>query len=302
MRYMGALSRVARMAALVAVFTVVLVGSSASGATEVAVPGTSVYRWPSMTWPTSSLPKFASVVVQPSLVSTVKSASPSTLVLQYKEAMSVADDCGTGVDGCRTGMTYQQAAAHDSAHPSDPWILRDSAGKPIASTSYAHNYLANVGSASYQQQWATNVIGAAKRLGFDGTTLDNVSANISAWPGWSGVYPTLYPSDSAWETAMKSFIAYVGPQEKAQGLYVRASAGKAGPSDGSATKAWWTALTPYVSGFLVEYFEQASDQVLFYNDPTNWHGYWESWLGLVDVALVPDLVEESTGSRPQLLV
>ena len=94
------------------------------------------------------------------------------------------------LDGCRTGITYQQAAAHDSANPSDPWILRDSAGKPITSTSYAHNYLANVGSASYQQQWATNVIGAAKRLGFDGTTLDNVSANISGWPGWSGVYPT----------------------------------------------------------------------------------------------------------------
>ena len=83
---------------------------------------------------------------------------------------------------------------------------------------------------------------------------------------------------------MKSFIAYVGPQLKAQGLYVRASAGKPGPNDGSATKAWWTTLAPYVSGFLVEYFEQASDQVLFYNDPNNWHGFWESWLGLVDVA------------------
>ena len=70
-----------------------------------------------------------SVLVAPSLVSTVKSASPSTLVLQYKEAMSLADDCGTAVDGCRTGITYQQAAAHDSANPSDPWILRDSAGQ-----------------------------------------------------------------------------------------------------------------------------------------------------------------------------
>ena len=161
---------------------------------------------------------------------------------------------------------------------------RDSAGKPIAAGSYGQIYLANVGSASYQRQWATNVIGAAKRGGFDGTNLDNVSANISTWPGWPGVYPTLYPSDSAYEPAMKSFMAYVGPQQKAQGLYVRASAGKRGPSDGSATKAWWTTLAPYVSGFLVEYFVEASDQVLFYNDPSNWHGYWEGWLGLVDVA------------------
>ena len=59
MRSTGALSRVARTAALTVVLAVVLICSSASAATEVAVPGTSVYRWPSMTWPTSSLPKFA---------------------------------------------------------------------------------------------------------------------------------------------------------------------------------------------------------------------------------------------------
>ena len=50
MRSTDALSRVARTAALAVVLAVVLVCSSASGATEVAVPGTSVFRWPSMTW------------------------------------------------------------------------------------------------------------------------------------------------------------------------------------------------------------------------------------------------------------
>ena len=118
----------------------------------------------------------------------------------------------------------------------------------------------------------TNVAGAIKRLGYNGTSLDNISATVSWWAP-SGVYPTRYPSDSAWEPAMKSFMAYAGPQLKAQGLYVRASAGKAGPSDGSATKAWWTALAPYVSGFLVEYFVEAYDQGLYYNDPNNYHGF-----------------------------
>ena len=56
-------SRVARTAALVVVFTVLLVGSSASAATEVAVPGTSVFRWPSMTWSSSTLSRYATVVV-----------------------------------------------------------------------------------------------------------------------------------------------------------------------------------------------------------------------------------------------
>ena len=136
MRSSDALSGVATTAAL-AVVVVVLICSSASGATAVAVPGTSVYRWPGMTWSTSSLPKFASVVVAPSLVSTVKSASPTTRVLKYKEAMGLADNCGTSVDSCRTGITYQQARAHDSANPSDPWILRDSGGKPIPKRTYA---------------------------------------------------------------------------------------------------------------------------------------------------------------------
>src|SRR4029079_19089526 len=138
----------------------VLVGSSASGATEVAVPGTSVFRWPSNTWSGSTLSRYATVVVAPSLVSSRKSASPSTRVLQYREPMGLADDCGTSTDGCRTGITYQQATAHDQANPSDPWILRDSAGKPIPNRTYAHTYMANVGSASYQQQWVTNVAGA----------------------------------------------------------------------------------------------------------------------------------------------
>ena len=73
-----------------------------------------------------------------SLIAKIKSASPQTKVLNYKEPMGLADDCGTPVDICRTGITYQQAAAHDSANPGDPWILRDSSGKPIPNRSYAH--------------------------------------------------------------------------------------------------------------------------------------------------------------------
>ena len=56
---------------------------------------------------------------------------------------------------------------------------------------------------------------------------------------------------------MKRFMASVGPQLKAQGLYVRANAYKAGPNDGSANKAWFRTIAPYVSGLQTEYFEQA---------------------------------------------
>ena len=126
--------------------------------------------------------------------------------------------------------------------------------------------------------------GAIKRLGYDGTTLDNVSANISGWPGWSGVYPTLYPVRQRLGAGDEELHRLRRAAAEGAGAVRARERGQAGPNDGSATKAWWTTLAPYVSGLLVEYFEQASDQVLFYNDPNNWHGYWESWLGLVDVA------------------
>jgi hypothetical protein len=201
-------------------------------------------------------------------------------VLNYKQPMALRDDCGTSVDPCGSAITYQQAQAHDAANPGDPWILRDASGKPIPCANFAHVWLANVGSASYQQQWVTNVVGADKRLGYNGTFMDNVIGTLS-W--WTGIYPTLYPTDAAWQTAMTSFMAYVGPQLKAQGLYVRATAGQKGGS--AAYKTWWQILAPYVNGLENEYYQQAaSDYKLFNVDPADWHGDWLGWLGLVDVA------------------
>ena len=44
---------------------------------------------------------------------------------------------------------------------------------------------------------------------------------ITPWTG--GVHPDNYPSDAAWENAMRGFIAANGPKLKAQGLYVLAN-------------------------------------------------------------------------------
>ena len=83
---------------------------------------------------TSNLPKYGNVILSVdkySLMAGIKSASPTTRVTGYKSATEMADDCGTAltvVDTCRSAITYQQAFAHDSAYPNDPWVLRDSAG------------------------------------------------------------------------------------------------------------------------------------------------------------------------------
>ena len=101
-------------------FVLVLVGSlsSAAAATPVAQPGISVFKYPNNTWSASSLPRYATeVVTTPSLIAGVKSASPQTKVLNYKESMALADNCGTAVDTCQTAVTYQQAQTHDAANP-----------------------------------------------------------------------------------------------------------------------------------------------------------------------------------------
>ena len=215
----------------------------------------------------------------------IKSKSPGTRVLGYKSATEMADDCGTtalGREMCDSGITYQEAQAHDAAFPSDPWILRNASGQSMTAPAYPHAHLANVGSASYQAQWLSNVTAAVKKYGYDGVFIDSVLGIITAWSG--GVHPTMYPNDAAWEDAMKSFMAANGPKLKAQGLYVLSNTFKAGPNNGDADIAWWKSIAPYVSGMLAEYWEQAWSGTLFDTNPCCWTGHYLNWLTLADAA------------------
>jgi putative glycosyl hydrolase-like family 15 (GHL15) protein len=273
----------AAVAVFVLAWSVVAAPASAEVAARTGARGISVYHFNNYSWSAGTLSRYGSVVTgDPDLIRQIKRASPSTLVLNYRESMGMQDNCGAYMSTCSTAITFQQAQSHDAAHPNDPWILRDGNGNPIANRSFGHIYLANVGSPSYQRAWAASVIAVDKRQAYDGTFMDNVLADVSWWTP-AGVFPSLYPSDSAWQAAMTSFMRYVGPHLKARHLYVRASAGKKFGS--AAYKAWWRILAPDVSGLEVEYFQQANaDYRLYDNDPTDWHGDWAGWESLIDVA------------------
>jgi Hypothetical glycosyl hydrolase family 15 len=173
-------------------------------------------------------------------------------------------------------------AKRHPAYPNDPWILRDAAGNPVRNPGFSYFRLGNVGSASYRQQWLANVANT-KRLGFDGVDIDDVLAQVSGWS--KGVYPKLYPSDAAWESAMAGFMAYVGPQLKARGSYVLASAYKYGAANGSDTPAWWRTVGPHV-GLMREYWVQNPNNVtqMYDTNPCCWTGNWLGWLSLADTA------------------
>jgi hypothetical protein len=231
------------------------------------------------------LPRYAYVILgkgEFSYARAVKRSSPKTKVLAYETGMDLVDDCIPSTWLC-PAITYQQALAHDTRHPGDPWVLKDPAGRSVVNPSYPHTHLANVGSVSYQRTWVKRVVIAAAKGPFDGILVDNVLGLLSQWT--RGRYPTLYPSDRAWERAMTQFVRSTGPALKKRGLYVAISTFKGGADDGSADVAFWRKLAPYVSGLMAEYWEQSSiDLRPFDENPSSWTGHWRGWLGLAAAA------------------
>ena len=231
---------------------------------------------------TANLPRYGYVLLSPGevgYIAQIKAASPGTKVLMYQSASEAVDYCSASdMVHCASAVSYQQALAHDQANPSDPWLLYSSAGVAQTMPSYPDSYLMNVGSASLQRQWASLVASKAKSLGFDGVYIDSVLGMIYA-------SSALYPTASAWETAMRSWVAYVGPSLKSQGLYVLTNTFKGGDNDGSLDIAWWTSLAPYVSGLQSEYFEEGPDAATrFDTNPCCWTGHWLNWMKLADAA------------------
>ena len=271
--------------ATVLAFVLITVVSVAAASTAAAVPGIGVIRLgESASIGSSNLPKYATVILAPhkyTFIPQIKSASPGTRVLVYKNPLSIVG-C-PNVHTCSAGVTLAQARAHDAAYPNDPWILRDATGKPVRHPGFSYFWLGNVGSASYRQPWVANVA-KTMRLGWDGVDVDDVLAQISGWS--KGVYPKLFPSDAAWERAMAGFMAYVGPQLKARGSYVLASAYKYGRADGSDTAAWWKKVGRYVSGLMREYWVQNPNNLsqIYDTNPCCWTGNWNGWLRLADAA------------------
>jgi Hypothetical glycosyl hydrolase family 15 len=212
----------------------------------------------------------------------IKHLSPQTKVLVYDTAVLV-DNCTPASSWMCPAITYQRALAHDDSHAGDPWVLRDASGKSLVSPYHRQNHLANLGSTSYQREWVNRVAAAARRGNFDGVMIDNMTARVSDWT--RGSYPSRYPSNESWESAMRRFIRFVGPALRTRGLYVLANTYKGGPSDGSADVAWWSWVAHYVNGLMDEFWEQSPlDLKLFDTNPCCWTGNWNGWLRLAAAA------------------
>jgi hypothetical protein len=136
-----------------------------------------------------------------------------------------------------TGCTpYADDAAN---HPS--WILHDQNGNPVIAPNQTALYATDVGNPDYQRACAANAVALAKRYGFDGVFFDVVEGNLR-YTLRPGVTVPEYPNNVAWQTAMNSALAYLGPALRAQGLLVFGNIGEA------ASTAQWEQWVGHLDG------------------------------------------------------
>jgi hypothetical protein len=179
------------------------------------------------------------------------------------------------------GVTYAQASTNG-------WLLRDSAGNLLVNKSFANDYVGDIGSSAYQSTWVSNVSAFLASSGADGVFIDDILRDPRPL---AGTYPAKYPTQSAWESAMVSFVKAVGPALKAKGYYVLINAtgytpGDARSDDGSLTALFWQELGPSVNGLCTEYWQQTAEgsYTLRASGSSSWMQHWDGWQKLISTA------------------
>jgi hypothetical protein len=182
------------------------------------------------------------VILQPwqtDRLAQIKAASPSTMVLMHKNLSGATDSQNAGYYS--SGVSYQEA---DTAHPE--WFLKDASGSRINFMGFSWLYAMDVGNAAYQQAWANNVVNELVKNGWDGVFMDNTDTTMrSDFPE----YPAKYQTDTQWQAATASALAYIGPRIQAAGKLAVPNIGGWGGNP-SVGRSW----LQYVSGAMDEMF------------------------------------------------
>jgi putative glycosyl hydrolase-like family 15 (GHL15) protein len=193
----------------------------------------------------------------------LKAANPDVKVLVYKNLSASIASSNAGYRS--TGVSYQQA---DSQHPE--WFLKNASGQHFHFNDYGYLYAMDVGSPSYQQAWAGNVISELQGNGWDGVFMDDTNTTMKYH--YDPAKIAKYPTDSRWQAATQSALAYIGPHVQAAGKLAVANLGSWGeyPSVG---RSW----LQYLSGAMDEMFVKwGSAAGSGYADQTRWSIQLES--------------------------
>jgi Hypothetical glycosyl hydrolase family 15 len=261
---------------LAAFFPLVAQLPRGEAATASPTPGIGVLRFGSTSYTVASgYDRYPTVIVDRNYASSASSLPAASKVLVYQAGVDINVNWSTGV-------TYQEALANG-------WLLKSASGSYIINAGYPDNYIADIGSASYQQRWASNVASYLASVGADGVFIDDVLGDPALLT--NNVWPAKYPTHQAWNDAMASFMAYVGPYLKAHGFYVLINAknfipGDPSSNDGTNDVTWWQRLAPNVNGLFSEYWQQDPNNLgtVFSDCGCAWTGWWSKWQRLMTTA------------------
>jgi len=162
----------------------------------------------------SKAPARNSVVIlqeyQTPLMQRLKAANPSLKVLMYKNLSGMSARQPSGFTSA--GVPTQEADANPE------WYLLNSSGQRFTSRNYNWIWIADVGSGSYQQRWADNVLADIARGGWDGVFMDDANPDMT----WHYDVDKMgkYSTKTAWQAATRSALASIGARFRAAGKLV----------------------------------------------------------------------------------
>lgn len=145
----------------------------------------------------------------------LKAANPHLTVLLYKNLSGMVARDAYGFT--TTGVSAQEADAHPD------WYLLNTSGQRFTFNGYPWIWAADVGSPSYQQKWAENVLAQVRAEGWDGVFIDDVNPTISPHYDPAGV--ARYPTDAQYSAATRSAVATIGPALRSAGKVAIANLG-----------------------------------------------------------------------------
>ncbi len=193
----------------------------------------------------------------------IKAADPSAKVLCHKNLPGATSSVNGPTGLYSSGVSYAEAQDHPG------WFLKDSRGSRITFNGYDWLYAMDIGSRSYQQAWANNVIDELQENGWDGVLLDNTDTTMKYD---FADYPVKYPADSQWQAGIESALAYIGPRIQAAGKLAVPNIGAWGGNP-SVGNSW----LQYVSGAMDEMFVKwGTTAGSGYADQSRWNAQLDS--------------------------
>jgi hypothetical protein len=164
------------------------------------------------TSPSQTAQRNSYIVLQPweaKHAAELKAANPDLTVLAYQDLSAMAQSIGPG-GLSSSGINYAEA---NSAHPD--WFLLNTSGNRISESGYSWLWMADTANLGYQQQWTSNVLKVLSSGPWDGVMMDDTNTTARYYTDPSSI--TKYPTDAAYQSAIRSILAYAGPRIQAAG-------------------------------------------------------------------------------------